>query len=150
MFFEKTLTATQIQALARQIVDDEDNRNTIIGKMRDSGFFRGEKGESGGVIGSAEVLAAIIVKDGAVVFSTSGVTFDRETGVVAFANPANKSFIPLLSDFNPSDQRAYMTSTHFLRTDFSAPNAFKVWTTVLDAGGRNSPPKSFVAIAVGF
>ena len=93
-------------------------------------------------------LAALTVKGGKLVSSSSGVTYDAASGVVVFPNPWDLSFVPIVSDTagGPAD---YITSTNFIR-EIGPAHQFRVWSTPLDTGSRNAAPKDFTAIVVGF
>jgi len=98
-------------------------------------------------------LAALRVQGGKLVSSSSGVTYDAQSGIVVFPNPWNLPFVPIVSDAAntaangvPAD---YITTTNFIR-EIGPAHQFRVWSTPLDTGNRNFAPKDFTAIVVGF
>lgn len=95
-----------------------------------------------------KVLAIVNVKGTKLVSSSAGVSYDSSTGVVTFPNPESMPFVPVVSSYG--NGVIYSTETHFLRSDFTAPNQFKVWRSPLDTSNRNSAPDSFTAVAIGF
>lgn len=154
--FNKTISDSQIQEIAKLIVDKESYRDVILEKMVKSKEFIGPKGDVGpqgktGSPGKSDqdkgiILSMIIVKNGKVERSTNGVTYDSKNGIVTFPNPQNLKHISIVSDYGAS----YITETHYLRNDFEAINKFKVWKKALDTGGaeRAYPPSSFCALTI--
>ena len=98
--------------------------------------------------GVALPLAALTVKEGAVVSNSKDVKYDIHTGVVTFPNPKNLRFVPIVSDLAPKSHADYITETHFIR-DIETTNQFRVWSKALDTGARNNPPSNFTAIVIG-
>ena len=45
--FDKTITESQLNAVARKIVDIQDRRDVLLGYMEESGLFKGERGPQG-------------------------------------------------------------------------------------------------------
>jgi hypothetical protein len=155
--FEKQLSDSQVQEVARALVNGENHRRVILDTMKESGEFEGPKGDQGptgerGLPGPQgegnKILALLIVKKGEIQTASKGVAYDAKTGVVSFSNPEKLQFIPIITDIG--DGLGYITQTHFLRGDFVSTDQFKVWQTPLDTGSRNSQPDSFAAIAIGF
>ena len=93
-----------------------------------------------------EVLAAVRVEKGSIVSRTPGVSYNKGTGVVVFPNSRNKSFIPVVTDFN---NFKYATDKHYLR-EITGADRFRVWRTTMDTTARNDSPESFTAIVIGF
>lgn len=152
--FEKTISASQIQEVAKSLVDVDKHRDVLLDRMERSGRFNGPKGDPGlkgppgppGPQGpGAKVLAMVTVKDGQIESKSGGVSYDSASGIVTFPNPENLRFVALVSDVGG----AYITETHFLRKDFAAPDKFKVWRKPLDTSNKNGPPDSVTPIAVG-
>jgi hypothetical protein len=96
-------------------------------------------------------LAALQVKGGVLVSSSSGVTYDAQSGVVVFPNPWKLRWVPILSDTANvgAPTPDYITTTNFIR-EIGPANQFQVWSTPLDTSNRNYVPKDFTAIVVGF
>ena len=99
-------------------------------------------------LGAAFPLAALTVREGAVVSNSKDVKYDRATGVVTFPNPKNLRFVPIVSDLAQKSSTDYITETHFIR-EIGTTNQFRVWSKTLDTGGRNNPPSNFTAIVIG-
>ncbi|GAA6138185.1 hypothetical protein NBRC116583_19320 [Arenicella sp. 4NH20-0111] len=150
--FEKELSDTQVRKIASIVVNEKNHRNVILDNMDASGNFKGPQGRAGpqgiqGIPGPGiKALAILTVKNGNIEYSSSGVTYDKTSGIVEFPNPDNLNVLPIVSDLGSG----YMTSKHYIRQDFTIRNKFKIWRTTLDTGDRNSEPASFTAIAVGF
>ena len=92
----------------------------------------------------AVILAALRVRNGKLLWSTTDVTYDARTGVVSFPNPKKYQFVPLISN---EVNNTYATETHYIRS-IDMPNTFKVWNTPLDTSGRNRAPVSFTAAII--
>jgi hypothetical protein len=93
-------------------------------------------------------LAALTVKGGQLVSSSSGVTYDAKSGIVVFPNPWNLRFVPIVSD-TANGTNDYTTTTNFIK-EIGPAHQFRVWATPLDTGNRNFAPTDFAAIVVGF
>jgi hypothetical protein len=107
-------------------------------------FFGGMMTNTPAVI----TLAALTVKGSQLVSSSSGVTYDAQSGVVVFPNPWNLPFVPIVSD-TANGSSDYLTTTNFIR-EIGPAHQFRVWSTALDTGTRNFAPTDFTAIVVGF
>jgi hypothetical protein len=88
--FEKTISASQIQEVARSLVDVDKHRDVLLDRMERSGKFAGPKGDPGpkGAAGppgpqgpGARVLAMVTVKGGQIESKSIGVRYDPASGV---------------------------------------------------------------------
>jgi hypothetical protein len=99
-------------------------------------------------VGNGRVLAMIQVRDGKVYASSKGVTFDKDSGLIAFQNPKALPFVPILTDVMLR-QPFYITGTHFVK-EILPPDKFKVQGSALDVSGRTFPPADFSAVVIAF
>ena len=90
------------------------------------------------------ILAAIVVKGGVVNYSTEGVRYVPEEGIVFFENEQKFNVYPIVTDIS-SDP--YITTTHYVRV--VSNKRVQVWRTTLDTGLRNQFPTDFSLVIVG-
>ncbi len=97
-------------------------------------------------LGTGRILAMIEVKNGAVVYSSAGVTFDSGTGKITFQNKTKAKPVPVYSYISPNG--VYATESIFSRV--IAADYVIAWQGAQDTSGRNHPPADFTAVIVGF
>lgn len=95
-----------------------------------------------------QVLAVVTVLEARLVSgqSSTGVRYNRQSGVVTFPNPDNSEYLVVVGDYGAiRSDLEYRTDTNFLRSYLSSTE-FRVWKTTLDTGDRNAAPNGFTAL----
>jgi hypothetical protein len=154
---KKAVSSPEFQTLFGQKIDEIQNdvqakfdglTKRVVNVEQTLGVLQNKMSTLDDSIGRGRVLGALVVKDGNVVYASTGVTFDAASGVVMFPNPRKLLFTPVVGGV--ADHDTYASNYTYVRSPKTSDNSFIVWRGALDVSGRSWPPINFTVAVIGF